>query len=61
MLRDLTSRRSFLLSCFAAASGLVLGGCSGSEQSAPPKAEDDPSVKAKDSMDFYKNKVMKKP
>ena len=53
-------RRSILLAGLLSAGVLPIVGCGSGESQAPPKAEEDPTVKAKDSMDFYKNNMKKK-
>ena len=61
MQRERNSRRSFLLGGVAAVSGsLLLGGCGDAAKPTADAKQDDPTVKAKESMDYYKNNMMKK-
>ena len=60
MHRALASRRMFLLAGLAATCGAALGGCDGgSGKDATVTKQEDPSIKAKESMDYYKNNMGK--
>ncbi|WP_435011887.1 hypothetical protein P12x_005983 (plasmid) [Tundrisphaera lichenicola] len=60
MYRVRISRRSLLTSALALTAGMLHAGCGGSEESAKEIREADPSEKAKESMDYYKNNMLKK-
>ena len=60
MYRARNCRRSFLLSGLSVAGGLFLAGCGESQKEGSLKVEEDPTDKAKESMDFYKNTYLKK-
>jgi hypothetical protein len=56
-----TTRRSFLLSGLALSGGALLAGCGGGDDKAiEVTKQEDPSIKGKSSMDFYKNNMLKK-
>jgi hypothetical protein len=61
MRNENAGRRSFLLTSLALAGGALLAGCEGggSDKVETVKPAEDPSVKAKESMDFYKNNMKK--
>ena len=54
------TRRSFLLSGLALSGGVLLAGCGGDDKPVEVIKQEDPSIKSKDSMDFYKNNMLKK-
>lgn len=54
------SRRSLLTSALAITAGLLHAGCGGDEEAAREIREADPTDKAKESMDYYKNNMLKK-
>ena len=60
MNRDRDSRRSFLRAGLAASCAAVVAGCGGeASQGVEVTKQEDPAVKAKDSMDFYKKSQQK--
>ncbi len=61
MQREWNSRRSFLLTGMAAATGVMLAGCGGEgDKAGAVTKQDQPEDKAKESMDYYKNNNLKK-
>lgn len=59
MHREWMARRSFLLSALAAVGGGLLAGCADASKDVEVTKQEDPSIKAKESMDFYKNSMLK--
>jgi hypothetical protein len=55
------SRRSFLLSGLALSGGALLAGCGGGDEKAiEVTKQEDPSLKAKESMEYYQKNMLKK-